>query len=78
MHTSSDIGSVLATGDRAVGVPVLEELYARHKSAAEDTDLGALWRQLGVIPLGDGVRFDDRAPEAAIRRSLTLGRLDTS
>jgi len=71
METSSEIGPVLATGDRAVGVPVLEELYARQKDRAETTDLNVLWRELGVVPAGRTVRFDDGAPEAAIRRSLT-------
>jgi hypothetical protein len=71
METSSTIGPVLATGDRAVGVPVLQELYARQKALPETTDLGALWRELGVVPSGRTVRFDDDAPEAAIRRSLT-------
>jgi hypothetical protein len=74
METSSEIGPVLATGDRAVGVPVLEELYAREKDSPENTDLDALWRRLGVIPAGRTVRFDDDAPEAAIRRSLTAPR----
>jgi len=71
MENSSAIAPLLATGDRAVGVPVLEELYARQKDSPETTDLTALWRRLGVIPAGRTVRFDDAAPEAAIRRSLT-------
>ncbi|HTL50808.1 MAG TPA: hypothetical protein VL219_09100 [Steroidobacteraceae bacterium] len=74
METSSEMRSVLAAGDRAVGVPVLEELYARQKDRAETTDLDALWRELGVVPAGRTVRFDDGAPEAAIRRSLTAPR----
>ena len=74
METSSGIGPVLATGDRAVGVPVLEELYTRQKDRPETTDLDALWRRLGVIPAGSTVRFDEEAPEAALRRSLTAPR----
>ena len=34
-------------GDRAVGVPVLEELYGRMKDAPVPTDLDALWHGLG-------------------------------
>jgi hypothetical protein len=74
METSSEIGSVLATGDRALGVPVLQELYARQKDQPVTTDLDGLWRELGVVPVGRTVRFDDDAPEAAIRRRLTAPR----
>ena len=74
MEASSDIGSVLANGDRAVGVAVLEDLYARQKDSPDAPDLAALWRRLGVIPAGGTVRFDDAAPEAALRRSLTARR----
>jgi hypothetical protein len=74
MASSSEIGPVLAAGDRAVGVPVLEELYARQKDRPDATDLDMLWRRLGVIPAGRTVRFDDTAPEAALRRSLTAAR----
>jgi hypothetical protein len=71
METSSAIEPVLATGDRAVGVPVLEALYARHKNAAVATDLAALWRRLGVVPEGRGVRLEDAAVESSLRRGLT-------
>lgn len=74
METSSTIGPVLATGDRAVGVPVLQELYARQKDHPDATDLDALWREFGVVRSGRTVRFDDQAPGAAIRRSLTAAR----
>jgi hypothetical protein len=72
MESSSDVEPLLAIGDRAVGAPVLEELYARQKDAPEMTDLNALWRRLGVIRTGATVRFDDAAPEAGIRRALTI------
>jgi hypothetical protein len=62
---------VLATGDRALGVAVLVPLYEAMKDAPVGTDLEALWSRLGVIPAGRGVRFDDGAPEAALRRALT-------
>lgn len=71
MESSSVAGSLFAIGDRAVGVPVLEQLYARQGEAPVATDLDALWRRLGVIPQGPTVRFDDSAPDADIRRSLT-------
>jgi hypothetical protein len=62
----------LQAGDAAVGVPVLTELYDRMKAAPVDTDLPALWRQLGVKAKGDAVTFDDGAPMAAIRRAITM------
>ena len=34
-------------------------------------DLDDLWRRLGVIADGRDVRFDERAPLAAVRRSIT-------
>ncbi len=40
------IERVLKTGDGAVGVPVLEELYAQMKDAPVSPDLMGLWRKL--------------------------------
>ena len=62
----------LQAGDAAVGVPVLIELYDRMKARPVDTDLPALWKQLGVKAKGDTVTFDDGAPLAAIRRAITM------
>jgi hypothetical protein len=62
---------LLREGDRATGVPVLAELHARMGEKPEDVDLAALWRRLGVRAAGGSVAFDDNAPLAAIRRSLT-------
>ena len=64
------IERVLRTGDAAVGTRTLEELYARMKNRPEAPDLGALWRQLGVEPDGDGVRFNEQAPLAPVRRAI--------
>ena len=59
------------TGDAAVGVPVLEELYAKMKSTPTTPDLGAIWKRIGVeMKDGDAI-LDDSAPEAAIRRSIS-------
>ena len=60
-----------AVADKAVGVPVLEELYAQWKDKPVDVDLSALWRKLGVSLVDGKVRFDDRAPDAAIRKAIT-------
>ncbi|HMZ09285.1 MAG TPA: hypothetical protein PKW88_01085, partial [Plasticicumulans sp.] len=54
------------------GTGVLTRLYATHASAAVSPDLPALWRALGVVAQENAEpRFDDSAPLAAIRRSLT-------
>ncbi len=71
MQRESDIASVLAAGDRATGTSVLTTLYESERNAPVATDLAALWARLGVIPEGRGVRFDDAAPEAALRRAVT-------
>jgi hypothetical protein len=71
------IERALRAGDQAVGVPVLEELYAQMKDAPVAPDLGALWRSLGVVvQRGQGVQrgqieLDDRAPRAALRQAIS-------
>ena len=57
--------------DRAVGVPVLEELYAEMKNTPVDVDLQALWQKLGVSLKDGRIVYDDSAPDAAIRKSIT-------
>ena len=61
----------LDLGDKAVGVPVLVDLYERMKAAPVDVDLPQLWRRLGVAVTGDSVVFDDGAPLASVRRAIT-------
>lgn len=61
----------LAAGDRAIGAPVLVELYHRMRDAPVAVDLDALWRELGIERRGDDLVFDDHAPKAAIRRAIT-------
>ena len=62
----------LKAGDAGVGVHVLSELYDRMKAAPVTTDLPALWRQLGVQEQDGEVTFDNTAPQAAIRRAITM------
>lgn len=64
------ISRVIAVGDAATGVPVLAELYAAQGLRGDAVDLAGVWRDLGVFPDGLGVRFDDSAPRAWIRRAL--------
>ncbi len=71
LETDSALEPLLAIGDRAVGLPVLAELYAAMKDRPAPADLDALWRRLGVRPDGEGVRLDETAPDAAARRAIT-------
>lgn len=71
IETVSPIERVLAVGDEAVGVPVLSELYARHATHAEQVDLAALWKRLGISLSRGRIRFDDSAPLADVRRAIT-------
>ena len=68
------IERVLKTGDAAVGVRVLEELYAQMKDTPITPDLMGLWRKLGVEPDGSSVRLTDDAPLAQIRQSIMQSR----
>ena len=71
MESSSALEPLLEIGDRAIGVPVLARLYAAMKDRPAPADLDALWRRLGVRAESRGVRFDESAPEASIRRAIT-------
>jgi hypothetical protein len=65
------IEKTFAIGDKAIGVPVLEELYKRLKDAPVTPDLDAMWKALGVaIKDGKGV-LDDQAAKAAIRKAIS-------
>jgi hypothetical protein len=61
----------LKIGDRATGVSVLSDLYAKMKDRPMPVDLAALWKQLGVEKDGQTVRLADDAPLAGIRRAIT-------
>ena len=60
-----------ALGDKAVGVSVLEDLYAAWKDKPVAVDLDALWNKLGVALVDGKVVYDDKAPDAAIRKAIT-------
>ena len=65
------IDRVIATGDRATGVPVLRELYDEMSQKPVQVDLPALWQQLGIAHHGHVTTFDDRAPLASVRQAIT-------
>jgi hypothetical protein len=64
----------IRVGDKAVGMTVLADLYAKMGKHADAPDLAGLWRDLGVIDAPEGARFDDSAPMAPIRRAITARR----
>jgi len=61
----------LSVGDRAVGVPVLRELYAMWKDHPVAPNLDGLWSDLGVQQVNGHVQLVDTAPLAPIRRAIT-------
>ena len=62
---------ILSTADKAVGLNVLTRLHDKWGSKPVSPDLDALWRDLGLRADGGDLRFDDTAPLAAIRKSIT-------
>jgi hypothetical protein len=70
-QVSWSIDRAFREGDRAVGVPVLEELYRKMKDAPVATDLDAIWRGLGIERRHGALDLDDKAPKAAIRRAIS-------
>ncbi|MGI9383094.1 MAG: hypothetical protein ACR2PO_08055 [Methyloligellaceae bacterium] len=66
------IRRALSVADQATGTTVLTDLYEAWRATAVDPKLDAIWSRLGVRPDGKGVRFDDRAPLAAVR--LRIGQ----
>ena len=66
------IQKAFAAGDAGTGTHVLQDQYQRMANAPVTVDLDGLWKKLGIIRTGvDQVRFDDAAPEAAIRKAIT-------
>ncbi len=70
------IERALDAGDRAVGVPVLRELYAKMADRPVRVELANLWSNLGVSQTNGTVAFDDAAPLAALRRAITAPRTE--
>jgi len=69
--TSWTLEKDFALADKAVGVSVLEDLYAAWKDKPVNVDLNALWKKLGVTLKDGRVTYDDDAPDAAIRKAIT-------
>ena len=66
-----EMSDVIAAADKATGTRVFTDLYAEAATKPMTANLPALWKSLGVSVHGRKVIFDDTAPLAAIRKSLT-------
>lgn len=66
-----DIKKALAIGDKATGTDVLQQLYREMRDKPSPVDLDQLWNKLGLAVKDSDVIFNDKAPEAVIRRSIT-------
>ncbi len=66
-----DVARVIEIGDAATGVTVLRDFYQTMALRRHDLDLKSIWTKLGIRPAGEGITFDDAAPLASIRKSIT-------
>jgi hypothetical protein len=65
------IDRVIEVGDRATGTTVLRDLHAEMCCHPVTENLDELWARLGVKYQNGKVTFNDNAPMAAIRISMT-------
>ena len=65
-----DIQKTLALGDKATGTTVLRDLYQAMRDKPAPVDLDQLWAKLGVSVKDGAVQFNDKAPEANIRKAI--------
>ncbi len=66
-----EIEHVLTIGDKATGTTVLMDLYREMSDKPDPMDLDALWQKLGITVEGKTVKFENNAPDAAIREAIT-------
>lgn len=64
----------MAAGDAATETTVMFDLYAQMRNDPMPVDLTAPIQQLGISESRGEISFDDDAPLAAIRRSITAAR----
>ncbi|MGY8904894.1 MAG: hypothetical protein ACKVIH_10135 [Burkholderiales bacterium] len=67
----------LETADKAVGLTVLSEQYARMKDQPVATDLPQLWADMGISLAGNRVSLREDAPLAGARRAIAMGNTAT-
>jgi hypothetical protein len=69
-----ELDRVLEVGDRATGTTVLKDLHDRMGHHPYKPDLKTIWAQLGIEATDQGLRFEDAAPLASIRKGITASR----
>ena len=65
-----DLERILRICDRATGVSVTQDLYAKMRADPHPVDLDELWQKLGIERRGRTVVLQDDAPLAAARRAI--------
>jgi hypothetical protein len=58
-------------GDKATDTTVLRDLYNQMRDKPAPVDLDQLWSKLGIAMKDGAVAFNDKAPEANIRKAIT-------
>lgn len=69
-----DIEKTLTTADKATGTNVLMNLYHETRDKPAPVDLDQLWQKLGIAMKDGKVVYNDKAPEANIRKAITKAR----
>lgn len=62
---------LLDAADQSTGTTVLHDLHAKYGEHSEKVDLDGLWARLGIRYRDGEVTFDEAAPLAGIRKSMT-------
>ena len=70
MRVKAPMSLVVRRADAATGVPVFAETWALMGEQPQPASLQPLWRSLGVSLRDGQLRYDDAAPQAAMRRAL--------
>ncbi len=69
-----DIEKALTMADKATGTTVLRDLYRETRDKPAPVDLDQLWQKLGIEMKDGSIVFNDKAPEADIRKAITTAR----
>jgi hypothetical protein len=70
IDTEWGLARVLAVGDKAIGTPILHQLYEKMKASSAPVDLDGLWRQMGIEHRNGLIVFHDDAPLADVRKAI--------
>ncbi len=73
-----DLEKTLTIADKATGTTVLRDLYKEMAHKPVKVDLDGLWQKLGVSLKDRTVEYNDKAPEANVRKAITATKLSNS